>query len=327
MKHLKKCFIFLLTLVFAIGIAGTPHVTAEAKNLKTKKITLYDRQTKTIKTPKKIASIDVDINIPVKKTGAKKFKVTGYPSGDFDEPVCEDTIFVTYTNGDKQTYKVLVIDRYAEKIVNELKPLLADPDNGIRMLAEKYYPGDKVMEDGTVYKRQLIRRLKKNDGKGVDAVGYYAKQTLDEMLSSMTVSQKEAAILQLFFTHYMTYNYGDYMPGTGTYECIYKGTFKGVCGESACMVYGLCKMLGYDARLMSSVTAGMAHQWACVAAVDADGKKYWEGIDGSSYACNVKWKYKGIRLSEYDENDIMLDYTPKNYCDIAGDKFSYETVL
>ncbi len=65
--------------------------------------------------------------------------------------------------------------------------------------------------------------------------------------------------------------------------------------------------------------------------VDRDGTKYWEGIDGTSFACNVIWDYKGVvsvwTAAGLENKIIELDYDPDNYCDIVWDKMYYEAYL
>ena len=74
------------------------------------------------------------------------------------------------------------------------------------------------------------------------------------------------------------------------YKAIYQGTYKGVCGESSNRLYDICEVLGVKAGLASN--AKEDHAWLCIAAVDKNGRKYWQGVPATSYARCLSWKAK-----------------------------------
>lgn len=45
---------------------------------------------------------------------------------------------VTYTNGKKQKFIVKTVNQYLEKIAKKLRPLVKNPDEGLRIIAHEY---------------------------------------------------------------------------------------------------------------------------------------------------------------------------------------------
>lgn len=139
MKTHKIYKIMLMALMLFTTSLFITGVDAEAKAYKAKTVKVTSGKTKTVKTKKKIKKVKIvskNKNFTVKKTGNYKFKVSGTDRGK------SQTVKVTYTNKYTQKFKIKTIKAkkkttkkipsYAQKIVNELKPLLADPDKGLQ---------------------------------------------------------------------------------------------------------------------------------------------------------------------------------------------------
>ena len=118
---------------------------SEAKKVtyyKTKKVFLQTKETKIVKTTKKIKKV-VGVNQTLKgvakgkKISSKKIKFTpGKASGNTG--LDEEDIMVTYTNGKKQKFIVKTVNPYLEKIAKKLRPLVKNPDEGLRIIAHEY---------------------------------------------------------------------------------------------------------------------------------------------------------------------------------------------
>lgn len=120
---------------------------------------------------------------------------------------------------------------------------------------------------------------------------------MDDIIKKATKSQKIALILETCCDMNMKYNKdskGRPVHGEGgvknRYKAIYQGTYKGVCGESSERLYEICEVIGVKAGLASNPKEN--HEWLCIAAVDKNGKKYWQGVPASSYARCLLWKTK-----------------------------------
>ena len=147
MKKHKTFKIMLMALLLTLALCVT-RTTVDAakkktKTYKTQTVKVTSGKSITVKTKKKIKKVKIiskNKNFTVKKTASKKFKLSGTDKGK------TQTAKVTHTNKYTQKYKIRTvaakktsktkdidkkIPSYAQKIVNELKPLLADPDKGL----------------------------------------------------------------------------------------------------------------------------------------------------------------------------------------------------
>ncbi len=136
---------FVALLMAAMIMAGMIPAHSEAKKVtyyKTKKVFLQTKETKIVKTTKKIKKV-VGVNQTLKgvakgkKISGKKIKFTpGKASGNTG--LDEEDIMVTYTNGKKQKFIVKTVNPYLEKIAKKLRPLVKNPDEGLRIIAHEY---------------------------------------------------------------------------------------------------------------------------------------------------------------------------------------------
>lgn len=136
---------FVALLMAAMIMAGMIPTRSEAKKVtyyRTKKVFLQTKETKIVKTTKKIKKV-VGVNQTLKgvakgkKISSKKIKFTpGKASGNTG--LDEEDIMVTYTNGKKQKFIVKTVNPYLEKIAKKLRPLVKNPDEGLRIIAREY---------------------------------------------------------------------------------------------------------------------------------------------------------------------------------------------
>ena len=296
---------FVALLMAAMIMAGMIPAHSEAKKVtyyKTKKVFLQTKETKIVKTTKKIKKV-VGVNQTLKgvakgkKISGKKIKFTpGKASGNTG--LDEEDIMVTYTNGKKQKFIVKTVNPYLEKIAKKLRPLVKNPDEGLRIIAHEYeqcyQTGKKdyfenLKSNPRAYKNMLKRTANKKytyEWTALENLG--GECTVDDIIKKATKSQKIALILETYCDMNMKYNKdskGRPVHGEGgvknRYKAIYQGTYKGVCGESSERLYEICEVIGVKAGLASNPKEN--HEWLCIAAVDKNGKKYWQGVPASSY--------------------------------------------
>lgn len=288
MKNTIK--IMVATLVLALTASMTTATAADAakkKTYKTKTVTVTSGKSKTVKTSKKIKKVSISStnkNFTVKKTGNKSFKVSGTDKGK------KQTVKVTYKNKYTQKFKINTvkakktkktpksIPSYAQKIVNELKPLLADPNRGLQIVLNQW-------EKKLGYECEF--RLMNTSVNGTTTY-----ITLDGIMKNYTVSQKQALILNVYFTNKMTYSKADkgayyqHRNSNTQFKKLWNGTFKGVCEDGAAMTYDICNYLGLKANYTGS--NDLNHAWTCIWVTDKNGISYWHGIEAISYAYNLK---------------------------------------
>lgn len=287
-KRLVMITVFML-LIASLSITSID-AEAKAKTYKAKTVKVTSSKTKTVKTKKKIKKVKIvskNKNFTVKKTDNYKFKVSGTDRGK------KQTVKVTYTNKYTQKFKIKTvkakkkttkkIPSYAQKIVNELKPLLADPDKGLQTVLTQWL-NKKHGRNSSKYEPEL--RNMDFDGNTV------SKVSLDEVMRSYTASQKKALILEVYFRQRMTYssackgNYAHHRKSNTEFKKLYNGTFKGVCSDGAKAGYDICQYIGIKSTLIGS--AELNHSWCAIYVTDKNGVSYWHGIYATSDGYNLK---------------------------------------
>lgn len=282
MKTHKIYKIMLMALILFTASLSITSIDAEAKAYKAKTLKVTSGKSKTVTTSKKIKKVAIvskNKNFTATKTGDKTFKVSGTDKGK------TQTVKVTYTNKYTQKFKIktvaVKIPSYAQKIVDELKPLLADPDKGLQTVLaqwEKKLGGTYEFTVGNSYNNNTVSEM-----------------TINEVIKNYTVSQKKALILEVYFTTRMTYGLAGhkrtesywYNRNSNTFfKLLYQGKFWGLCDEGAAIAYDICQYLGIKAYYVRCVE--MDHAWACIWVTDKNGTSYWQGIHTTSYARNLK---------------------------------------
>ncbi len=313
-----KLYSVLLTVLAALILTGSASVTTQAKTkkpYKTKTVKIAENAKKTW-----YPSHDVDIKKVKKISKNKAFSVKIVN--------CKDSIRISGTDrGKKQTIKIYFKNgrtqkvnlktevNYLNKIKTELKPMLAEPNSGLRTAISQW---ETKLEKKTnrKYTFTVFRDNVNADGNtvGNDPDDY----TIEEAIQKMTTSQKKALVLEAYLTAHMTYNTankGDYSYHRKTnnqYTKLYKGTFKGVCSDGARMAYDIAKSVGLTAKLIES--GEMDHEWCVVKVKDTNGKTYWQGVHATSYTLNMKFNYSKTKGNEtYTKKDInKWLYTPSS---------------
>ena len=296
MKHIK---VMLTMLALALVMSLTAGIHADAKSYKIKKVTVTKGKSKTVKTSKKIKKVTIcstNKNFTVKKTANKKFKISGTDVGK------TQTVKVTYTNKNTQKFKITTkksIPSYARKIVKELKPLLANPNKGLKTVLNDWQKRLKPIPiNGWVYKFKLAN-FKYGLGASIKSL------TVDEILKNYTTSQKKALILEVYLRQRMQYglaghkrteSYWYNRNKNSFFKLLYQGQFWGKCGEGATMAYDICQYLGIKAKYVQSDE--LNHGWACIWVTDKNGTSYWHGIYTTSYPYSMNKSVPNKILTE-----------------------------
>ena len=296
MKTHKIYKIMLMALMLFTASLFITGVDAEAKAYKAKNVKVTSGKTKTVKTKKKIKKVKIvskNKNFTVKKTGNYKFKVSGTDKGK------TQTVKVTYTNKYTQKFKIKTvkakkkttkkIPSYAQKIVNELKPLLADPDKGLDTV-QRQWEKRKGYELTLKVKNQS-ENFTTGEIKTISTI-----DSMDEIKKVYTVSQKKALILEIYFRQRMQYtlaghnrkeSYHYNRNSNAFFKLLYQGKFWGYCGEGAEMAYDICQYLGIKSALIGSTTE-LNHGWCGIWVTDRNGTSYWHGIYTTANGVNMK---------------------------------------
>lgn len=292
MKTHKTFKIMLTALILFTASLSVTSVDAEAKAYKAKTVKVTSGKSKTVKTKKKIKKVTIcskNKKFVVYKASNRKFKLYDTDYGK------TQTVKIKYTNGCTQKYKIkTVLPSYAQKIVNELKPLLADPDKGLQTSLDawkkqkeseaKAEAKAKAKAKGSMFESYEIK-LHICKGLSRTKIG---EMTVEDIMKNYTASQKKALILEAYFCQRMEYGkrcwYRFNRESNALFKRLYQGKYKGVCEDGAAIAYDICKYLGIKAYGPGAAD----HAWCCVYATDKNGKSYWHGINTTSYSYNLK---------------------------------------
>ena len=286
-----KIMLATLLLTLALYVTGTTVDAAEkkTKTYKTRTVEIMRGYCKDVKTSKRIRKVKIcskNKHFAADLLYTKKRNKFEVDDSDYGKT---QAVKVTYTNGWTQKIKIkTVLSTYEKKILDELKPLLANPDNGLKKLIEdERKSGSKSMH----FNLELV--IEDINYKTVD------KMSLDEIMRSYSASEKKALILERYFKKRMTYSMAnrgscsnDLYLSDKLYKKLYKGTFKGVCQDGAVMANSICELVGMKSVWISC--DGIDHAWCTVYVTDKKGTSYWRGIPATSYAYSLK---KSIGIS------------------------------
>lgn len=297
----------LLTVLAALVLTGSASVTTQAKTkkpYKTKTLKLVEGKKKTWyagRQIKKVKKISKNKNFTVKIIDCRySLRFTGTDRNT------KQTVKVYYKNGRTQKFNLKTDVNYLNKIKADLKPMLANPDAGLKKALsdwEKRDCGDKKI----TYKFILFRStMFTEQPKDPNAYPNYSES---EMYEKLTTSQKKALILEAYV--HSRSHYGD--PGNNDYyrhrnsnaqfKKLYNDTFKGVCADGAAMATDIGKAVGLTTKYIGSME--MDHAWCVVKAIDESGNPYWHGIYTTSYGFSLTTGLPNIKEANgYKENTL-----------------------
>ena len=291
MKHTVKIMLIALLFTLALYVTGTTVDAAEkkTKTYKTRTVEIMRGYCKDVKTSKRIRRVKIcsknkhfAANLLYTKK-RNKFEVENSDYGKIQ------AVKVIYTNGWTQKIKIkTVLSTYEKKILDELKPLLADPDNGLKKVLASMMGN---LNSFHYYEPELVF---------VNAnLRTVSKVSLDEVIKNYSVSEKKALILERYFEKRMTYSMANRRSCSDSgylndklYKKLYKGTFKGVCQDGAVMANSICELVGMKSVWISC--GGINHAWCTVYVTDKNGISYWKGVSATSFAFSLK---KSIGIS------------------------------
>lgn len=323
-----KLYGVLLTVLAALILTGSFSVSAQAKTkkpYKTKTLKLVENKKKTWyagRQIKKVKKISKNKNFTVKIIDCRySLRFTGTDRNT------KQTVKVYYKNGRTQKFNLKTDVNYLNKIKAELKPMLANPDAGLKKALsdwEKRDCGDKKI----TYKFILFRStMFTEQPKDPNAYPNYSES---EMYEKLTASQKKALILEAYV--HSRSHYGD--PGNNDYyrhrnsnaqfKKLYNDTFKGVCADGAAMATDIGKAVGLTTKYIGSME--MDHAWCVVKAIDENGNPYWHGIYTTSYGFSLTTRVPNIKKANgYKENTLRRYLHMPCYMEITPYKVKRNT--
>lgn len=323
-----KLYGILLTMLAALVLTNSASAPAQAKTkkpYKTKTIKVVKGKSKTYAQGnkiKKVKKVSKNKAFSVKVLSGKyRIKVSGTDRNK------KQTVKIYFKNGRTQKINLKTEVNYLSKIKAELKPMLADPDKGLRTAISQWETKLKKKNNNVKY---IFRLYCDYDGINQNAVKTPDSFTIDEVIAKCTPSQKKALILQVYLKSRMTYSYknkGDYAyhrKSNSQYAKLYNGTFKGVCADGAHMATDIANATGFTAKCIGSPE--LNHAWCIVKATDANNNDYWQGIFATSDAYNLKnnvninkdnytESYLSKHLYSPTRSMIVSIKRPKNYID------------
>lgn len=295
----------LLTVLAALVLTGSASVTTQAKTkkpYKTKTLKLVEGKKKTWyagRRIKKVKKISKNKNFTVKIIDCRySLRFTGTDRNT------KQTVKVYYKNGRTQKFNLKTDVNYLNKIKADLKPMLANPDAGLKKALSDWEKRDCNGKKIT-YKFKLYRTAEFQNSDYEN----YPSYSESEMYEKLTTSQKKALILEAYMRSHS--HYGD--PGNNDYyrhrnsnaqfKKLYNNTFKGVCADGAAVATDIGKAIGLTTKYIGSMD--MDHAWCVVKAIDENGNPYWHGIYTTSYGFSLTTGLPNIKEANgYKENTL-----------------------
>ena len=278
-----KLYGTLLTVLAALVLTGSFSVTTQAKTkkpYKTKTIKVVEGKSKTYAKNnkiKKVKKVSKNKAFSVKiLSGKYRIKVSGTDRGK------KQTIKIYFKNGRTQKVNLKTEVNYLNKIKAELKPMLADPDNGIKTAVDMWKTKTKNRRNAQNIDYTFSIKALQDDGPTIN------EYTLDETLTHFTKSQKKAIIMELYLRTKTKYSQKDtntdksytFNRNSNKYfELLYNGKFTGACEASAWIGYDICKSLGIKCRVVHAMMdIKIGHAWLVIKATEPNGTAYWHGV-------------------------------------------------
>lgn len=310
-------FILISSLVLAaLILTDSFSVTAQAKtkkSYKTKTIKVVESKSKTYAQGnkiKKVKKVSKNKAFSVKVLSRKyRIKVSGTDRGK------KQTIKIYFKNGRTQKVNLKTEVNYLNKIKAELKPMLADPDNGIKTAVDMWKTKTKNHRNAKNIDYTFSIKALQDDGPTIN------EYTLDETLTHFTKSQKKAIIIELYLRAKTKYSQKDtntdksytFNRNSNKYfKLLYNGKFTGACEASAWIGYDICKSLGIKCRVVHAMMdIKIGHAWLVIKATEPNGTAYWHGVYASSSGHNMKASMQSKRLTNAEYHKYL--YNPSEY--------------
>lgn len=318
----------LLTVLAALVLTGSASVTTQAKTkkpYKTKTLKLVEGKKKTWyagRRIKKVKKISKNKNFTVKIIDSRySLRFTGTDRNT------KQTVKVYYKNGRTQKFNLKTDVNYLNKIKADLKPMLANPDTGLKKALSDWEKrdcnGKKLTYEFRLFRSTMFTEQPKDPNA-------YPNYSESEMYEKLTTSQKKALILEAYV--HSRSHYGD--PGNNDYyrhrnsnaqfKKLYNDTFKGVCADGAAMATDIGKAVGLTTKYIGSMD--MDHAWCVVKAIDENGNPYWHGIYTTSYGFSLTTGLPNIKEANgYKENTLRKYLHAPCYMEIVSKKVKRNT--
>lgn len=313
-----KLYSVLLTVLAALVLTGSASVTTQAKTkkpYKTKTLKLVEGKKKTWYPAhetkiKKIKKVSKNKSFSTKIVSHKEgVRISGTDRNT------KQVIKIYFANGKTQKVNLKTEVNYLNKIKAELKPMLADPDNGIKTAVDMWKTKTKNRRNAKNIDYTFSIKALQDDGPTIN------EYTLDETLTHFTKSQKKAIIMELYLRTKTEYSQKD----TNTdksytfnrnankyFKLLYNGKFTGACEASAWVGYDICKSLGIKCKVVHAMMdIKIGHAWLVIKATEPNGTAYWHGVYASSISHNMKASMPSKRLTNAEYHKYL--YNPSEY--------------
>lgn len=324
-----KLYGVLLTMLAALVLTGSFSVTAQAKTkkpYKTKTLKLVEGKKKTWyagRRIKKVKKISKNKNFTVKIIDCRySLRFTGTDRNT------KQTVKVYYKNGRTQKFNLKTDVNYLNKIKADLKPMLANPDAGLKKALSDWEKrdcgGKKLTYEFILFRSTMFTEQPKDPNA-------YPNYSESEMYEKLTTSQKKALILEAYVhsrSHYgdpgNDNDYYHHRNSNAQFKKLYNDTFKGVCADGAAVATDIGKAVGLTTKYIGSMD--MDHAWCVVKAIDENGNPYWHGIYTTSHAFSLTTGLPNIKEANgYKENTLRKYLHAPCYMEIVSKKVKRNT--
>lgn len=323
-------FILISSLVLAALIfTDSFSVTAQAKTkkpYKTKTLKLVKGKKKIWyagRRIKKVKKISKNKNFTVKIIDCRySLRFTGTDRNT------KQTVKVYYKNGRTQKFNLKTDVNYLNKIKAELKPMLANPDAGLKKALSDWEKrdcnGKKLTYEFRLFRSTMFTEQPKDPNA-------YPNYSESEMYEKLTTSQKKALILEAYVHSHSHYGdpgddncYYRHRNSNAQFKKLYNDTFKGVCSDGAAIAADIGKTVGLTTKYIGSME--MDHAWCVVKAIDENGNPYWHGIYTTSYGFSLTTGLPNAKEANgYKENTLRKYLHAPCYMEIVSKKVKRNT--
>lgn len=333
MKRAVKYIGTFVVVVFAVvlGLFEVQYVNAKTKKpykAKTVRVvaTMENRIHQTKSPVKKVKKISKNKNFKIRLIPNENkyiFVASGVDIGK------KQAVKVYYENGRTQVITFKAETNYLDKIKKELKPLLANPDAGLKKSLEQWEQRDMA---GKSYTYQFVYE-RSTDFEGENPVKY-EKYKEEDIYKKLTASQKKALILEIYVhsrSHYrmdqrwIYSNCDSSVKFNRQFKKLYYGTFAGVCADGAKIAYDIGRQVGLKTKYVSCGTIN--HAWCVVKATDEKGKPYWHGIYTTAHGYSLNSSISRYHTDKYSKKQIVKNLHEPCYVHIANKRISRRDVL
>lgn len=335
MKRAVKHIGTFVVVLFAVVLGLFQAQCADAKTKKPYKaktvrvVATMENKIHQTKSPvKKVKKISKDKNFKVRLIPNDNKYIFVLSGADMGK---KQAVKVYYENGRTQVITFKTETNYLDKIKKELKPLLANPDAGLKKSLEQWEQRDMANKSHTY--QFFYERSTDFEGEN-HTTAKYERYKEEDIYKKLTTSQKKALILEVYVhsrSHYrmnqrwIYSNCDSSVKFNRQFQKLYNGKFAGVCADGGKIAYDIGRAVGLKTKYVSCET--IDHAWCVVKATDENGKPYWHGIYTTAHGYSLNASISRYHTDKYSKKQIVNNLHEPCYVHIVNRRMSRRDVL